>query len=83
MSVSMAGDAGVAGAGPSDPSSAAPSPASALGVATTSTSAARGHFRPPVATDRSARFRSLRRRYGDYKKTTQRRLTGMSAGEFD
>jgi len=82
----MAGDAGVAGAGPGDPSSAAPSPASALGVATTSTSAARGHFRPPVATDRSARFRSLRRRlaeYGNYKKTTQGRLTRMSAGEFD
>jgi len=59
MSASMAGDAGGAGdeAGPGDPCSVVPSPASASGVATTSTSAARGRFRPPVL---SARFLLLR-----------------------
>jgi len=60
ISVSMAGDADGAGdgAGPAgDPSSAALTPASASGAATTSTSAVRGHFRPPVL---SARFRLFR-----------------------
>jgi len=55
ISVSMVGDAGRAGdgVGPGYPSSAAPTPASASGAATTSTSAVRGRFRPPVL---SARF---------------------------
>ena len=52
----------------SPPPGSTPSPAPASGIATTSTLAARGHFRPPA---RRAFFRCIVAEYGDYQETTQ------------